>query len=346
MKNKLLNLILDKEKLLVKNREGEHREFKRQFDNSSIWKYAKTIVSFANKDGGVIFFGIAEKPHNLVGMDGAEPDDLVVANFLKEYFEPEVSIELGSLELVAKKVFYILVEPSLSKPIICKKRKIQKADKAGLSDKELLREGAIYYRYASASEEIKYPELKKILDDRVQDVFKSLVDNITLINKVGLDQAAIVNAYDFSGDGKASSVYVTTETAKKINWIRKGKFAENDADGEKAYFVTKEVLLNKGVEIEKPVDPGKTHVMTQKDLCNAVNITNYISAVLRKLGLLNNPMYHLSGKHGKNTWHKFTLESKEIILQNYPLDMDKRSEVIKQIDAEYKAKAQEKKEEK
>jgi len=342
--NQLLNLKVDKEKLLVKNREHEHREFKRQFDNASIWKYAKTIVSFANKDGGVIFFGIADNPRNLVGIDRVEPESLVIANFLKEYFEPEVSIELGVLEILTKKILYILVEPSLNKPIICKKRKIQKADKAGLSDKELLREGAIYYRYASASEEIKYPELKSILDGRVQGVFKSLVDNITLINKVGLDQAAIVNAYDFSGDGKASSVYVTTETAKRINWIRKGKFAENDIDGEKAYFVTKEVVLSKGVEIEKPVDPSKTHVMTKKDLCNEVEIKNYIFAVLWKLNLLNNLVYHYSGKHGKNTLHKFTLETKEIILKNYPLDMDKRSETIKQIDTEYKAKALAKKE--
>lgn len=342
--NQLLNLNIDKDKLLVKNRESEHREFKRQFDNGSIWKYAKTIVSFANKDGGVIFFGIADTPRTLVGIDGLELDSLVIANFLKEYFEPEVPIELGGLEILTKKILYILVEPSLNKPIICKKRKIQKADKAGLSDKELLREGAIYYRYASASEEIKYPELKKILDDRVQDVFKSLVDNITLINKVGLDHAAIVNAYDFSGDGKASSIYVTTETAKKINWIRKGKFAENDIDGEKAYFVTKEVVLSKGVEIEKPVDPGKTHVMTKKDLCNAVGVKNYIFAVLWKLNLLDNQDYHYSGKHGKNTLHKFTLETKEIILKNYPLDMDMRSEVIKQIDAEYRAAALAKKE--
>lgn len=344
--NQLLNLKIDKDKLLVKNRESEHREFKRQFDNTSIWKYAKTIVSFANKDGGVIFFGIADNPRTLVGIDGAEPDSLVIANFLKEYFEPEVSIELGVLEFFTKKLLYILVDPSLSKPIICKKRKIQKADKAGLSDKDLLREGAIYYRYASACDEIKYPELKAILDERVQDVFKSLVDNITLINKVGLDQAAIVNAYDFSGDGKASSVYVTTETAKKINWIRKGKFTENEVDGEKAYYVTKEVLLSKGVEIEKPVDPGKTHVMTKKDLCNAVEVKNYIFAVLWKLNLLNNQDYHFSGKHGKNTLHKFTLATRDIILKNYPLDMDKRAEVIKQIDAEYKAKALVKKEEK
>lgn len=346
MNNQLLTLNIDKEKLLVKNRESEHREFKKQFENSSIWKYAKTIVSFANKGGGVIFFGIADNPRNLIGIESTEPDSLVVANFLKEYFEPEVSIELGVLELMAKKVLYILVDPSLSKPIICKKRKIQKADKAGLSDKELLREGAIYYRYASASEEIKFPELKKILDDRVQDVFKSLVDNITLINKVGLDQAAIVNAHDFSGDGKASSIYVTTETAKKINWIRKGKFVENDVDGEKAYYVTKEVVLSKGVEIEKPVDPGKTHVMTKKDLCNAVGIQNYIFAILWKLDLLGNEKFHYSGKHGKNTLHKFTLETKEIILKNYPLDMTKRTEIIKQIDVEYRATSLVKKEEK
>lgn len=116
MMNQLLNLNIDKDKLLVKNRESEHREFKRQFDNGSIWKYAKTIVSFANKDGGVIFFGIADTPRTLVGIDGLELDSLVIANFLKEYFEPEAPIELGGLEILTKKILYILVEPSLGNP--------------------------------------------------------------------------------------------------------------------------------------------------------------------------------------------------------------------------------------
>ncbi|HSH85945.1 MAG TPA: ATP-binding protein [Methylophilus sp.] len=334
----LLELQVDKEKLLVKNRECEHREFKRQFDTDSIWKYAKTVVSFANRDGGAIFFGIADKPRALIGHIGDEPEGLVVANFLKEYFEPVVSIELDSIELLGKKILYIRVEPSQNKPVICRKRKIQKADKPGSSDKELLREGAIYYRYNSASEEIKYAELKVLLDDKLQGFFKSLVNNITLINKVGLDKAAIVNAYDFSGDGKTSSIYLTNETAKKINWIKKGKFIENQADGESAYYVTKEVTLSKGVEIEIPVDPAMTYVLTKTGLCEAVGISNnYIMPILEKLNLLT-AEHHYLGHHGKNPLHKFTINAKNIILENYPLDMENRMSNIKAVYAKSKAK--------
>lgn len=54
----LLELSINAESFRVANRECEYREFKLAFDNESIWKYAKTMASFANHNGGVIFFGV------------------------------------------------------------------------------------------------------------------------------------------------------------------------------------------------------------------------------------------------------------------------------------------------
>lgn len=80
--SELLELIVDKHNFRVSNRESEHREFKSSFDDKNVWKYAKTIVSFANKDGGVIFYGIKDSPRELVGINGFLPTDLVISNFL------------------------------------------------------------------------------------------------------------------------------------------------------------------------------------------------------------------------------------------------------------------------
>lgn len=336
--NSLLDLTIDARSLRVSNRESERREFKIKFDNDQIWKYSKTMASFANRDGGVIFFGIKDRPRELVGVEGAVPDELVMAHFLKEYFEPEIPFILDTKEFGGKTVLYILVEPSLNKPIICKKKKIQQFREPGKKDKELLREGAIYYRYSSSSEEIKHPELKRILDDQVQKVFRSLVDNITLLNKVGYDKAAIVDAEDLSGDDKAASVYITSETAKNINWIQKGKFSETEDQADKAYYVTREIEIKHGVEIETPVDPGITHTLTKTALKTAISLpVNHVDAVLWKLGLLNNPKYHLSGTHGKNKWHKYTEATKDKILSEFPTDMLSRTGKIRALVDEYQS---------
>lgn len=334
--NELLELSVNSQTLRVTNRESERREFKNLFDKENLWKYAKTMVAFTNRDGGIIFFGIKDNPRELIGIVGDKPDELVFANFLKEYFEPEISFVLDTKKYCGRTLLYVLVPPSSNKPIICKKKKVQQFKEKGKQDRELLREGAVYYRYSSASEEIKFPELRKILDDGVQKIFHSLVDNITLINKVGYDKAAILDAKDLSGSDITTSVYVTTETAKNINWIRKGRFVESDDDGDKAFYVTREIEIRHGVEVEKPVDPGKTHTLTKSALTKDVLISSpYIDAVLWKLGLLDNSKFHLSGTHGKNRWHKFTVSAKDKVLSEYPKDMPDRERKIKETYDEY-----------
>ncbi|WP_082914957.1 AlbA family DNA-binding domain-containing protein [Paramagnetospirillum marisnigri] len=338
--SELLELNIDHDTLRVTNRESEHREFKLSFDMDKIWKYAQTIAAFANRDGGVIFFGIKNSPKELVGVSGAEPEDLVVANFLKEYFEPEIQFIIGSKVLHDRKVLYILVSPSGDKPVICKKKKVQQFREKGKADQELLREGAVYYRYSSSNGEIKHPELRKILDERVQRVFHSLVDNITLINKVGHDRVAIVDAAGLSGDDKTATVYITTETAKNMNWIRKGRFSETENEAEKAFYVVREVEIKHGVEIEKPIptDPAITHPLTKTALIKAVGIgSNYIDAILWKLGLSDNKAYHFKQSHGKSMFHKFTENARDEILKIYPLNMSDRKNAIKKTHVEYSA---------
>lgn len=334
----LLDLKVDTKTLKVNSREGDRREFKVLFDRNALWKYCKTMVSFANRDGGVLVFGVKDRPRELVGLTGNNPDELVFAHFLKEYFEPEIRFTLDTLKIAGKNLFYVLIESSPNKPVICKKRKVEKNKEVGKTDKELLREGAIYYRYSSSTEEIKYPELTKILEEKVQKVFHSMVDNITLLNKVGYDRAAIVDAADLSGNDKTTSVYITTETAKNINWIQKGRFSETEDQSEKAYYVTREIEVKHGVEISNPVptDPGLTHTLTQTALRQAISLSgNHLDAVLWKLGLLNNPKYHLSGQHGKNKWHKFTEATKDKVLEAYPLDLTGRLNKVKDVVNEY-----------
>lgn len=333
----ILELKVDKSTLRVKNRESETREFKLAFENNSLPKYAKAMAAFANRDGGVLFFGVKDKPRELVGIEERNiPDDVVITNFLKEYFQPEVQFQSETKSVHGKPIHALVVRESSRKPVICKKAKSIRTEQ-GKPDKEVLREGAIYYRYSASTDEIKYADLRSLLDTERESFFKSMVDNITLLNKVGVDKAAVVDAEDLAGNNQAASVFLTNETAQSLNWIDSGRFVEEESQGDKAYYVVRNVVIKQGVEIPKPTDASKTHPLTKTALSKAVKISGAsFDAALWKLGLKDNPKYHISTNHGKNKLHKFIKDCEGIILKAYPLDMERRTDSLKEIAEEYK----------
>ena len=336
--SKLLALNVDRSTRRVRNRESEHREFKLKFENNNIPKFSRTMAAFANRDGGVLFFGIKDRPRELIGVTDREiPDDVVFTNFLKEYFQPEILFESKTINLLSQQVHCLIIKPSAKKPVICKKSKSIRTQQ-NKPDKEVLREGAIYYRYSASSDEIKYADLAIMLDKERQVFFKSMVDNITLLNKVGMDKAAVVNAHELSGSNQAASIFLTNDTAENLNWIDSGKFVEDENEGGKAYYVVRKVEIKHGVKIPTPTDFAKTHPMTKTALSRDVKITGVnFDAVTWKLGIKDNPNYHISSYHGKNRIHKFTNQSKKIILEAYPLELERRRDVIKAVAEEYKA---------
>ncbi len=321
----------------IKNRESEHREFKLKFENNNIAKYAKAMAAFSNRDGGVLFFGIKDRPRELIGVQENEiPDDVVVSNFLKEYFQPEISFNSETIDMLGKQVHVLIVAKSNIKPVICKKSKQIRAVQGGV-EKIALREGAIYYRYSASSEEIKYADLRVMLDEDRTLYFKSMIDNITLLNQVGYDRAAVVDAKDLSGDNQIASVYITDKTAKNLNWIDRGKFVEDASEGNSAYYVVRNVEIKHGVEVPTPTDFAKTHPLTKTALINEVRIRGMdFEGVTWKLGIKENGTFHISSYHGKNKIHKYTETAKEKILEAFPLEMADRKGAIGVVTEEYK----------
>lgn len=332
----LLKLNVEKSTLRVKNRESEHREFKLEFYNKNLPKFAKAMAAFANKDGGVLFFGIKDKPRELVGANEKDiPDDVVFTNFLKEYFQPEIHFQSETISLNGKKIHTLMVSESVTKPVICKKSKTIKSGN-GEKDIGVLREGAVYYRYSASSDEIKYADLFNLLESEKQSYFRSMVDNLTLLNKVGLDKAAVVNAEDLAASDKSASVFLTNETAQNLNWVESGRFTEDESEGSKAFYVVRKVEIKQGIEVEKPTDYAKSHPLTKADLTKSVKLYGAdFDAVIWKLGIKDNPKYHFSSTHGKNKIHKFTKSCKKMILDIYPLTMPMRKETVKALLEEY-----------
>src|SRR5690606_9816384 len=141
----------------IKKRESFDLEYKQSFQGGdNLIKYAKSLVGMANNKGGQIIFGIQNSPHIPIGIDirkWNEIDPKKIDRIIREYFSQEIHWSQQILEYDNKEFGQISVLEAESKPIICTKNK-----------DNLLKEGAIYYRYRAETKEIEYAELKHLLE--------------------------------------------------------------------------------------------------------------------------------------------------------------------------------------
>ena len=103
----------------VSSRESRRLEFKRSFDRHQLAAYERTFAAFSNTVGGVIVFGVADKPRMVVGTDpNALPDDADITTLLRQDFSPEIPFEARTYHYGALTLFAIGVEPNINRPVI------------------------------------------------------------------------------------------------------------------------------------------------------------------------------------------------------------------------------------
>jgi hypothetical protein len=203
------------------SRESSFLEFKESFGFKSLASYLKTSAAYANTKGGYIVFGVANTPHKLIGLLGAnlqqfgELDPELITKYFNEYFSPEVKWDCREYELNGKTFGLLYIYEAENKPVMCKKN-------AGNE----LKEGDIYYRYRGRTERIKYPELRDILEKTRQEEQQQWMRHFQRIARIGVREAEIL---DFNS-GKLSSsqgTYVIDESLlSQISFIKEGSFSE------------------------------------------------------------------------------------------------------------------------
>lgn len=246
-----LNGLIDfNAELRVSSREGKHREFKRNFNTQHVVKYAKTLAAFSNTDGGVLLFGVTDAPRNIVGVDAAAfPEEAVWADRLRSYFSPEIAFEIKAYEVQNRHVVAIAVPKGSRLPIICSRDASVRIERDGRQqDEPVLRQGAIYYRQSASTRPIQYVELQAILEERDAQRMQAFLQSIEIINRLGPEKVGIVDATKAARPGSGSSLYVSKEVAKTLNFIDKGRFVETDEEGAPAYVVAGTVQLNEIVD--------------------------------------------------------------------------------------------------
>lgn len=220
----------------VVSREGKRLEFKQYFAAADMSDYTKALAAFANSSGGVIVFGVSNKPRMIVGAkDMADEADW--ANRLRDEFAPEIPFGIREYKVGACKLYAVGVETSQHKPVICRKTRTKVVETKGeKKDVTILQEGAIYYRYPGQSRSINFPELHNMLAERDAMNTRKFMETLRVVQKIGLDNAGVIDV-----SVPKPSILMSPETAKGLNFIKKAELVEEK--GAPAYVVVGQVDL-------------------------------------------------------------------------------------------------------
>ena len=295
--------------LRVNSRESRRLEFKRSFDRTQMASYERTLAAFANTSGGIIVFGVADKPRQVVGTDPkAIPDDADVTTMLRQDFSPEIPFEAKTYQCGDLTIFAVKVLTALDRPVICQRTRSKRTkDSNGQNprDEVVINEGAIYYRYTAQTTTIGYNELRAILDEREERRLKIIMETLKAVERVGYEKVGAVDITTFGDPTKATNLYVSKETARSMNFIQEGRFTETEDDGSPAYLVIGKVSL--GEVVHAPMDdadrnlPGEVaktlQPLAQELFGKGCRLpASAIKPLLETFGLLDMPFHEYDGK--------------------------------------------------
>lgn len=104
----------------VSSRESRHLEFKQGFIAADFSDYTKILASFCNTNGGLILFGVSDKPRTIIGSEEI-PDEAKWADRLRADFDPEIPFAVREYKALGKSLYAVGVDPIPHKPVLCKK---------------------------------------------------------------------------------------------------------------------------------------------------------------------------------------------------------------------------------
>ena len=335
----------------LKSRESNTFEFKESFSNGNWPKYAKTMAAFANNHGGYILFGIKDKPRIIIGLQNDKFDNMPqekFTDFLNEYFAPELNWECGTVAIETKivdsdgvnnidikTVGWIYTEQATQKPVIAQKEK----------ENEKISSGDIYYRYRARTQKIDFPELNRIIEERIAKEREGLLKVLDAIRKNGTANLGIVNY----SNGRITTPYgvdvafdrkLVAKVLKKAKYIKEGSFQETT--GIPVLKVTGNIDLAEEVPIIDG-NPDETYPYIQSQLATKLNINKQdLYALVWFYKLKKDKKFHIEIATGNKTKvHKFSefalqfLSSKLIELQSNQSEFVKIRNLFNQNNTEH-----------
>lgn len=265
--DEIKNLLTTREDGTVYHRESQTLEFKESYNFAGLAEYFRDFAAFANNKGGYLIFGVKDRPRReLVGMsdksqeqfDKLDPEK--ITGFLLEDFSGNISWEHDVIKIDEKSFGIFKVEESVEKPIICKK-----------DEKDIIKNGEIYFRYGGRTQKIQYSELETIINHRIEKSTSLWMDLISKIAKSGPQNAAILDLEKGSIEKNNSQILVVDdELVKSIKWIKEGSFDEKQ--GAPALKLVGQVQPIDRVEVIKKekIDKLKDYPLSAMELASLI----------------------------------------------------------------------------
>lgn len=231
---------------ILKTRENTQIEFKQSFNLGSMPEYARTMVAFANAEGGFIVYGVRNSPRELIGVNHERfesIDPAKVTSFLNAHCSPELQWDMGTIEFGGVRLGYLYTHSHFRKPVIV----------TTTSGKEL-KEGEIYYRYRGQTTTIRFAELRTLIDALLDQERRGWLQHLSTISKAGAMNVAVLDTLQGKLFGAGAPFLIDEALLRQIKFIREGHFTEST--GAPALRLVGEVRTVSGVTTAKVVQRG------------------------------------------------------------------------------------------
>lgn len=287
---------------IVRHHESQTLEFKENFNYAGLAEYFRDFAAFANNKGGWLIFGVKDRPRReLIGLSDKSKelleklDSEKITGYLLEDFSGNITWEFEMITYndMLFGVFYI--EEASIKPIICKK-----------DEKDVIKNGEIYYRYGGRTQKILHAELEAIINHRIEKCNNQWMDLATKIGKSGPQNAAILDVEKgIISKNNAQILVVDDALAKSVKWIKEGHFSEKDGAptlklvGEVQPIETVEVVKKERINRLKEY-PLSAHELAQKIRSKSDIRQSEIWRIINENNIKSNPDYSLYNFRNKS----------------------------------------------
>lgn len=283
----------------LRKHESSDLEYKENFHRGDdTLKYIKTLVGMANNKGGQIVFGVKNSPHIPVGMTNtkfSELDPADLEELILQFFSPTIEWTMDTVIHDGKTYGILTVKENDIKPVVCCRSK-----------SNLLREGAVYYRYRGETREIGYPELRKLLDDEKKKELALWMSHIQKIAAIGPANVEMLDIYKGEMTVNDRKVLIDKDLIGKIKFVREGHFVESNEEGAPALKLVGDV---EGVDLNtvQAFNPNDVYVLLTSQLREELGVNQYeMRAVIYALKIKGKVKWHLAIPNGKSVVHKYT----------------------------------------
>lgn len=275
------------------HREQKDLEYKESFNLKGLAEYFRDFAAFANNSGGYLIFGITDKPRKLKGLSDnsleqfRKIDEEKISGFINEHFAPYIDWEMNIIKIGNKNYGVLYAHKALIKPVICKKS----------DDRQNIKNGEIYYRYAGRTEVIQYSELANIIESRIKENNQHFVNKVKKIAEVGPVSVGILDTASGVIESDQGTLLIDNDLIKEISFIKEGSFDEKR--GTKTLKLVGSVHPVGSVEVAKVIKKRLTdeYPYSYKKLESIIRSSlpkvkqNKIQKIIKDTGIKNDSKY-------------------------------------------------------